>query len=190
MTDTSIPPDADDGKTEQTREIERVLEAAAARPEPTAGKSEWDAWEDSIQQSVDKLLSDSRTFKLGLLAVGGLAGLALGVAGMSMKAIQSLAEGLNQVGANQHHMAQQLGMVPTPQPSSSSDMVMEAVKLADPVADTTVLDAKSFDVPTDAVVAPPVSGPASEASADAVAQMQADKAAGIIDHAKDHNEPL
>jgi len=158
-------------ESEQAAEIKKVLVDA----EVISPKDEWDSWEADIQAQVDKLINDSRTLRIAVMAIGAISLSALGVAAVTSKTMAGIMQALGQLGDNQMAMANALGMVekptaPTPVP------VVEEVK---------VEDVKSIDVDPNAVVGKPFDGPATEASAEAKAQMERDKAAGIIDLARE-----
>lgn len=137
----------------------------------------WDKWADDLEGRVGKLMDDSKTYKLMLIGVGGIAGLALGMSGMVMRGMGQLAAGLNALAQNQEAIVS--GMQG---PTMNGMSVPPTVVPNDRPAPTSV---KLIDVDPDAVVGKPFNGPATEASEATKAQLKADKDAGLFDILKD-----
>lgn len=171
-------------KTEQTREIETALgekQPFVATPTeiiPPAKEEDWSRWEDSVEERLTALVSESKMLKISVAAVACVGLAAIAASAMVAKSMAGIMGAVNQLGLNQQAMAEAIGLVPTPSVMAPN---MEPVVQVDK---PDLADAKTFDVPEGAEVGEPHNGPASEASAAAVAQMEADKAAGIIDLGK------
>lgn len=196
MSDTGSKPDP---KPEV--DMAAVLAESDAQRVADQGVEVWSPWEIEIQKQVDKMLDDSRLMKLSLITVGGVALMALGVGAMATKVVTQIAKGMDTLVQNQAYMAQVIGITEqsnTAVAPSQADKNTgptakeEAMVMSDNIVKATspIQDPKTFDLPPDMEVAVPHEGPATEASAAAKAQMAEDKAAGIIDLAKEGGEPL
>jgi hypothetical protein len=174
-------------KSEQTREIESILGGEKQYEGPPTHqvyepKSEWDTWATNMQAQVDKMLDESRLMKIGIICAAGIGVAAMAASAMVAKTMQNILGAVNQLGANQVEFANAIGMTPVAkQPEVITGLMPQGTEVDKP----NVENAKTFDAPTDAVVGEPFNGPATEASADAVAQMKADKEAGLIGLAKE-----
>lgn len=172
-------PEPYEGKSDQTREIEAALTEGG-----NAEAAEWNKWEESIQAQVDRLMADSRLAKLGILAAAAMGAAGIGAAALLGKGLTQLARGLEQLAANQNFMAEKLGLTqaqPVTAYNPDGSNLPESNGTVDSVK---VEDAKTFDLPTDAVVGKPHEGPATEASEEAKKQLAEDKTSGVIDEFK------
>lgn len=176
--DTSVP---DDGPEEVER---KPFEYIPPDKRDVPPKDEWDLWAEITQDRIDKLISESRTMKLAVLAIGAVSLAALGAAVMTSKAVTGMMQALNQLGQNQVEIAQAIGIVDKVAENEwVQTQTIQDGKFVD-IDASKVEDIKSVDFDPDAVVGIPYEGPATEASEDAKAQLARDKAAGIIDAAK------
>jgi hypothetical protein len=175
---------------EQSAEIAEALgvdkDAFVASPTeiiPPIKEDEWGRWEDSVEERLTQLVNDSKLLKLSVGAVACVGLAAIAASAMVAKSMAGIMGAMNQLGLNQQAIAEAIGMVPTDGPNFIKTPTKEEVEAS--VAKPDIADAKTFDVPADTEVAEPYDGPASEASAAAVAQMEQDKKNGIIDAAKE-----
>lgn len=174
---------SDPPKSEQTKEIENILNPPEKSPPPKTDADEWGIWEYQIQASVDKLLNESRMFKLGIAAAAGVAAIALGATALTAKTMASLMGAIKQLGENQIEIANAIGFgQPTPGPSD----VATNDRAADGMPVVAYPDTNGVDPTIDptAIVGEPHMGPVTEASETVQKQLAEDQKAGIADVAK------
>lgn len=86
------------------------------RPSPVnTGDAGWDSWAGTAQDSIDKLLKDTGTLRLGVMGVGVLSLAAIGVGAMTASIVTKMHKALTQLGANQEQLAKYMvesGVIP------------------------------------------------------------------------------
>lgn len=137
----------------QTTAEQRFVRVKLANP--SEGSDEWDEWAQNTQDSIDKLISDSRTFRIGLLGIGVVSLAAVGISALTAKIVSEMHKGLKQLGDNQIEIGNILvnsGVIPV------STMTGEPINRPSSAA-------KDLGVDPDAPVADAQdTGPAGEAS--------------------------
>lgn len=187
----------DDSQETQTAEITRALKIETKPsfklPEPVVVQGdEWISW---AEDAILKLESNNRTTKLSIMAVGGVALVAMGLAAATGKLVTKLMQGVQALATQQEQMGQLLapllpqqgGAIPMP-PVPEPQYDIQADPAYVPVQSNTAPKDRSIPDPTvdsSAVVGPVSEGPPGGLGETARALLEADGRVSMKDELPD-----
>lgn len=139
-----------DSKEAQDREIDQAL--SQGHTQPSRGTPfltqqvtpSWQEWAEDTNLSIEALLRDNKTLKIGVLAVGGIAIVAIGMTALTSKIVVKMNQGLIELGESQKQIGEIL---------LNSGLIPIHTVTGEPINRPTPSDAKSVGIDPDAPVA-------------------------------------